>query len=55
MNETISKEFVICPHCGYEDYNVYEYESGKQECVACGKGFRLVIDTVTTYTTTAID
>jgi transcription elongation factor Elf1 len=39
--ETVSVDTLTCPHCGFEEYGVYNYEEftedGAIECINCGK------------------
>lgn len=53
--DTEYTDIVVCPYCGNEDQDVYEYSEGESKCPDCGKEFMLSIDTVVHYTTTKID
>ena len=52
MNDTYSEHGIICPHCGYENTDAWEWHSDESDCTEsyecgnCGE-----ISTVTKYTT----
>ena len=45
---------MVCPHCGYEDYDSWELsnDSGGTDCASCGKQFNYERQIEVTYTTT---
>ncbi|WP_457634711.1 hypothetical protein [Persephonella sp.] len=58
IEETISKESAICPHCGYEHIDIWEVFDGASngeikeiDCPSCGKVYICEIDTTPTYYT----
>lgn len=46
-------EEIVCPYCGYEHENSWEWEGsgGREECAECGKEFKWESETVVTYCT----
>ena len=55
---TTRTDNAICPHCGYEDCDSWEWaqhneEDQDVECGNCGKGFHLHIDYEVKYTTSS--
>lgn len=60
MSENIRTENAICPYCGYEDYDSWEWAQSNEEeqdvdCSSCGKEFHLHIDYDVSYTTSVIE
>ena len=55
--ETYSRYFIICPHCGHEHRESWEIsigaESGEYECHACGKSFIWMCHRIIFYSTKA--
>jgi len=45
---------IICPHCGKEATDPWEYDSGNYQCGWCECWFALGVSHYTTYTTTKI-
>ena len=43
---------VICPWCGHNHSDSWEFDDGRYDCSECGKPFRLAVNTSVTYTTT---
>ena len=46
----------ICPYCGYEDEDSWEYKEGENdaECPSCGEPFTVIAELVAEYTTSPI-
>jgi len=49
--DTDDTDILICPHCGYENYDCFELAQGRglefesiTECPSCGKNFRFVFE-----------
>jgi hypothetical protein len=55
-NEPIDHEFtdeIVCPHCGYEEADSWEYEDdGKSECGGCEKEYYFERIVTVEYSTT---
>ena len=47
------KRYAVCPWCGYEDEDSWEYEEGETEaeCPNCGKEFTVIAEIEMNYTT----
>lgn len=46
---------MVCPHCGYEDPDSWEYADdgeGEVDCKRCEKPFTFTVDISVTYSTT---
>ena len=53
--ETENTDNPICPYCGYEDMNYFEYnEEGDYYCNSCGKKFHLTFWTEVNFTTSKL-
>jgi len=50
IDHTLTDE-IVCPYCGYEFENSYEYIGDLVECEECGKNFSFYTDTTIRYTT----
>ena len=48
-------EYVVCPHCGYEDSDTWDYEGGKYYCNACNNPFWVVVNVSVTYSTEKVE
>lgn len=46
---------VTCPHCGHEQMDSWEYNSGEYDCGHCEKPFDVEIYTERTYSTTRVE
>ena len=42
---------VVCPYCGYEHQDSYEYEDGEIDCQRCDNKFNLTKEVSVSYTT----
>lgn len=49
--DTDNQHQVICPHCGYEHTDSWEYEEGEHECSQCERTFELTKRMWVTFTT----
>lgn len=57
-DETSDDNNVVCPHCGYEHGDAWEYtedHESKTECYGCDKPFMQWREIVVTYHARAID
>jgi len=47
------EHYAICPWCGYEDHDSWEYQEGvtDAECPNCGKPITVTTEVEVTYTT----
>lgn len=55
-SEHIATDEIVCPHCGYEHGDSFEYlnaghDDGETECDGCGKRFRWFAEITVTYST----
>jgi hypothetical protein len=48
---TVDQHNAICPHCGYEHTDAWEYDEGERECNQCGLSFDLTKRMWVTFTT----
>ncbi|MCP4651173.1 MAG: hypothetical protein GY853_13990 [PVC group bacterium] len=46
---------IICPYCGYEFADSWDYSSGKLECEDCENEFEVAVNTEISYSTSKID
>ncbi|ADG70092.1 hypothetical protein Plim_4285 (plasmid) [Planctopirus limnophila DSM 3776] len=46
---------IVCPWCGYEHRDKWEYQEGEQFCGDCGRKFFLGIHTKVTYSTERLE
>jgi hypothetical protein len=53
IDHTLTDE-VVCPHCGYEHGDSWEWGEGEQECESCKAVFMVEIIITVEYTTTRI-
>jgi len=56
-----NENHIVCPHCGHEDYDCFEYREWKQEedrileCGNCDKSFNTHCEIIHHFTTTLIE
>lgn len=57
QNEQFQERKIICPWCGYENGDSWEYEDSEDEveCGECGRLFDLEVETEVHYTTRKSD
>jgi transposase-like protein len=54
MKETEGTQLPVCPYCGNEHENYFEFQDGLHTCGACGKEFDVESETTVTFTTRKI-
>lgn len=50
-----SKNRVICPHCGHQHEDAWDYEPGEVECAGCWHPFWLTIETSQLFITETME
>ena len=53
-HEQLLEDNIICPYCGWEDINSWEYADGlaiEMDCPKCGRAFDLDVEVEVRYTT----
>ncbi len=53
VEQQTSEHYVICPWCGYQHGDAWEFHSGDYECHGCEKLFHVEVERTVTYTTSA--
>jgi hypothetical protein len=58
ISKGFSREYtdeVICPHCGYEHRDSWEFQDGEHDCPDCEKSFTLSRNVSVTYDTKKLE
>lgn len=53
--KTFNMDEVVCPHCGYEDIDSWEFETGEYDCADCEKPMHVEVEQTVAYTTTKVE